>query len=42
MSEWFCVEVGLRQGSVISPWIFIVYKDRVVRDVDRRVGERGL
>ena len=41
MSEGFGVEVGLRQGSVMSPWLFNMYMDGVVREVDRRLGERG-
>ena len=27
MSEWFPVNVGLRQGCVMSPWLFNVYMD---------------
>ena len=30
VSEWFQVNVGLRQGCVISPWLFNVYMDGVV------------
>ena len=30
VSEWFLVNVGLRQGSVMSPWLFNVYVDGVV------------
>ena len=25
MSEWFLVNVGLRQGCVMSPWLFNIY-----------------
>ena len=25
VSEWFLVNVGLRQGCVMSPWLFNVY-----------------
>ena len=35
-------KVGLRQGCVMSPWLFNVYMDGVVREVNARVGERGL
>ena len=31
MSERFLVNVRLRQGCVISPWLFAVYMDGVVR-----------
>ena len=27
VSKWFTVNVGLRQGSVMSPWLFNVYMD---------------
>ena len=31
-SEWFPVNVGLRQGCVMSPWLFNVYMDGMVRE----------
>ena len=31
VSEWFPINVGLRQGCVMSPWMFNVYMDSVVR-----------
>ena len=37
VSEWFPVYVGLRQGCVMSPWLFNVYMDGVVREVNARV-----
>ena len=41
LSEWFPVNVRLRQGCVMSPWLFNVYMDGVVREVNARVlGER--
>ena len=42
MSEWFLVNVGLRQGSVMSPWLFNVFMDGVVREVNVRVLEKRL
>ena len=30
MREWFPVNVGLRQGCVMYPWLFNVYMDGVV------------
>ena len=42
MSEWFPVNVGLRQGCVMSPWLFNVYMDGVVRKVNVRVLGKGL
>ena len=41
-SEWFLVNVGLRQGCVMSPWLFNVYMDGVVREVNVRVLGKGL
>ena len=34
MSEWFSVNVRLRQGCVMSPWLFNVYMDGVVQEVN--------
>ena len=42
VSEWFPVNVGIRQGCVMSPWLFNVYMDGVVRDVNIRVLGNGL
>ena len=42
VSEWFAVNVGLGQGCVMSPWLFNVYMDGVVREVNVRVLGKGL
>ena len=42
VSEWFLVNVGLRQGCVMSPWLCNVYMDCVVREVNVRVFGKGL
>ena len=42
VSEWFPVRVGLRHGCVISPWLFSLYIDGVVREVNARVLGSGL
>ena len=36
------VNVGLRQGCVMSPWLFNVYTDVVVREVNTMVRGKGL
>ena len=42
VSEWFSVNAGLRQGCVMSPWLFNVYMDGVVREVNVMVLVKGL
>ena len=42
VSEWFPVNVGLRHGCVMSPWLFNVYMDDVVREVNVMVLWKGL
>ena len=42
MSDWFSVEVGLRQGCVMSPWLFNLYMDGVVREMNARARGMGL
>ena len=42
VSEWFLVNIGLRQGCVMSPWLFNVYTDGVVQEVKVRVIGKGL
>ncbi len=38
-SERFEIKVGLRQGCVMSPWLFNIYMDGVMREVNAKVGE---
>ncbi len=42
VSDWFSVRIGLRQGCVMSPWLFNVYMDGIVREVHARLLGRGL
>ena len=42
VSDWFNVGVGVRQGCVMSPWLFNLYMDGVVREVEARVLGSGL
>ena len=37
MSDWRPVNAGLRHGCVMSPWLFNVYMDSVVRQVNVRL-----
>ena len=38
VNEWFPVNVGLKYDWVMSPWVFDVYMDGVLREVKARVG----
>jgi hypothetical protein len=38
----FRVDVGLRRGCVMSPWLFNIFVDGVVRQVNSRVMEKGV
>ena len=42
MRESFEVKMGLRQGCVMSPWLFNMYMDGVVREVYCRVTGKGV
>ena len=42
LSESFEVKMGLRHGCVMSPWLFNVYMDGVVREVYSRVNGMGV
>ena len=42
VSEWFPINVGLGQSCVMSPWLFNLYMDGVVREVNVRVLGKGL
>ncbi len=42
VSDWFSVLVRLRQRCVMSPWLFNLYMDDVVREVHARLLGRGL
>ena len=41
LSESFGIRVGVRQGCVMSPWLFNVYMDGVIREMKAKVGKVG-
>ena len=41
VSKWFTVNVRVRQGCVMSPWLINLYMDVVVRKVQARTLGRG-
>ncbi len=42
LSETFSVEVGVRQGCVMSPWLFSIYMDGCIREIKVRVRDLGV
>ena len=42
VSESFEVKMGLRQGCVMSPWLFNMYMDGVVRQVYNKINGLGV
>ncbi len=41
LSESFKVEVGVRQGCVMSPWLFNIYMDECIREMKVGVQDLG-
>ncbi len=41
LSESFNIEVGVRQGCVMSPWLFNIYMDGCIREMKVRVWDLG-
>ena len=42
LSEFFSLNVGLKQGCVMSPWLFNLYMDGVVREIQGRAVDVGV
>ncbi len=40
-SESFAVEVGVRQGCVMSPWLFNIFMDGYMKEMKCNVGNAG-
>ena len=41
VSEWFLVNIGMRQSCVMSPWLLSAHMDGVVQEMNVRVLRRG-
>ena len=41
-NEWFRTDSGVRQGCIMSPWLFNVDMDAVMKDVKMGMGRRGV
>ena len=40
-SDWFRVDSGVRQGRIMSPWLFNVFMDAVMKGVKIGMGRKG-
>ena len=38
--EWFRIDSGMRQGCIMSSWLFNVYMDGIVKEVKMRMERR--
>ena len=41
-SERFTIDSKVRQGCIMSPWLFIVYMDGLMKEVKMGMGRRGM
>ena len=41
-SEQFRIDSGVRQGGIMSPWVFKVHMDGVMKEVNMELGRRGV
>ena len=41
-SEWFRIDSGVREGYIMSLWLFIVYMDAVIKEAEMGMGRRGV
>src|SRR5678815_903761 len=41
-SDWFNINSRVRQGFVMSPWLFNLYVDGVIKELEVRVAREGV
>ena len=41
-SEWFRIDSGLRQGCIMSPWLFNIYMNALMKEVKGEMGRKGV
>ena len=42
VSNWFCIKSGVKQGCVLSPFIWIILMDFVLRSTEKAIGDHGI
>ena len=42
ISNWFCIESGAKQVFVLSPFIWIILMDFVLRSTGKAIGDHGI
>ena len=40
-SEWFRIDNWVRQGCIMSPWLFIIYMGGMIKEVKMGMGRMG-
>ena len=42
VSSWFCIQSGVKQGYVLSPFIWNILMDFVLRSTGKAMGDHGI
>ena len=42
VSNWFCIESGVKRGCVLSPFIWIILMEFVLRSAGKAIGDHGM
>ena len=42
VSCWFCIKSGVKQGCVLSPFIWFILMDFVLRSTGKAMGDHGI
>ena len=40
--NWFCIKSGVKQGYILSPFIWIILMDFVLRSTGKAIGDHGI
>ena len=42
VSSWFCIKSGVKQGCILSHFIWIFFMDFVLRSTGKAIGDHGI